>query len=408
VAQLVRQQEAEVRNRERLEQELRVAQLIQQQFLPKEVPKLPGWQIAAYYQPARVVGGDFYDFIELGDGQIGLVVGDVTDKGVPAALVMATTHSILRGEAPRLHSPGEVLKHANDRLYPEIPARMFVTCLYAVLEPATGRLRYANAGHNLPYLRSGDQVHELRATGMPLGLMPDMSYEENETTLAPGESLLLHSDGLAEAHAVDREMYGFPRLMRLVCSHEGGGRLIDALLGDLRDFTGEAWEQEDDITLVTLQRSGGSIPPDDARVLADFRVPSEQGNERIAMSRVADAVAELGQPKAWLERLKTAVSEATMNAIEHGNENRPELDVDISVLATKDEVRVRITDNGGGQEIAEAEMPDIEAKLAGDQSPRGWGLFLIKNMVDEMSLSRDESHHTMELRLKLKGSGDES
>ena len=158
VAQLVREQAAEAAERERFEQELKVAQLIQQQFLPRELPNLPEWQIAAYYGPARVVGGDFYDFIDLGEGRIGVVVGDVTDKGVPAALVMARTHSILRAEAPRLVEPGKVLARANELLVPEMPARMFVTCLYGVLEPATGRFVFANAGHNLPYVRTADGV----------------------------------------------------------------------------------------------------------------------------------------------------------------------------------------------------------------------------------------------------------
>ena len=168
VAQLVREQAAEAAERERYEQELKVAQLIQQQFLPRELPNLREWQIAAYYGPARVVGGDFYDFIDLGEGRIGVVVGDVTDKGVPAALVMARTHSILRAEAPRLIEPGKVLARANELLAPEMPARMFVTCLYGVLEPDTGRFVFANAGHNLPYVRTADGVIELRATGLPL------------------------------------------------------------------------------------------------------------------------------------------------------------------------------------------------------------------------------------------------
>src|SRR6266542_242852 len=116
VAQLVREQEAEIRQRERIEQELRVARLIQQRFLPRQLPELPGWQVAALYRPAREVGGDFYDFIDLPDGLLGIVVGDVTDKGVPAALVMATTHSILRAEAPRLVAPSDVLTRANDLL----------------------------------------------------------------------------------------------------------------------------------------------------------------------------------------------------------------------------------------------------------------------------------------------------
>jgi len=161
VAQLVREQEAEVRARERIEQELRVAQLIQQQFLPKTLPDLPGWQIAAFYRAAAEVGGDFYDFIELPDGKVGLVVGDVTGHGVPAALVMATTRSVLRSEAPRLVAPGKVLERVNEFLHDDIPANMFVTCLYAVLDPATGALTFANAGHDLPFVRRDDTVEEL-------------------------------------------------------------------------------------------------------------------------------------------------------------------------------------------------------------------------------------------------------
>jgi serine phosphatase RsbU (regulator of sigma subunit) len=255
VRQLVRQQAAELRARERIEQELQVAQLIQRQFLPRELPELSGWHVAAYYQPAREVGGDFYDFIELPDGLVGLVCGDVAGKGVPAALVMATTHSILRGDAPQLVSPGKVLERANRLLLNDIPPQMFVTCLYGILDPATGRLRYANAGHNPPYVHTRDGVVELRATGMPLGLMPAMSYEEKETTLGLGDTLLLHSDGLAEAHDPERKMFGFPRLAALVAGCPGGQELIDRLLSELVGFTGPGWEQEDDITLVAVQRT---------------------------------------------------------------------------------------------------------------------------------------------------------
>jgi serine phosphatase RsbU (regulator of sigma subunit) len=243
------------KDREREAQELSAARVIQQQLLPKELPSLPGWRLASYYQPARAVGGDFYDFLELPDGQVALVAGDVTDKGIPAALVMTTTHSIFRGHAPGLVSPGAVLEQANNRLYPDIPAHMFVTCLYAVLDPHSGRLRYANAGHNLPYVATADGVTELRARGMPLGAMPDMTYEENEAYLAPGESVLLHSDGLVEAHNPAGEMFGFPRLQEIVESSSGSEHLIDECLTELREFVGSDWEQEDDITLVTLERS---------------------------------------------------------------------------------------------------------------------------------------------------------
>jgi serine phosphatase RsbU (regulator of sigma subunit) len=255
VAQLVRQQQKAAQESERIEGELRVARLIQQTLLPKAVPEIPGYGVAAYYQPAREVGGDFYDFLELENGKLGFIVGDVTDKGVPAALVMATTRTMLRAAAARLESPGEVLERVNDVLHPDIPRNMFVTCLYAILDPQTGVLRYANAGHDLPYLRHAKGVTELRATGMPLGLMPGMGYEEKEATLEASDGVLFYSDGLVEAHDPEREMFGFPRLQGFVGAHPGGATLVDFLLAELDRFVGEGWEQEDDITLVTLKRS---------------------------------------------------------------------------------------------------------------------------------------------------------
>jgi serine phosphatase RsbU (regulator of sigma subunit)/predicted ester cyclase len=251
--------EQETRARERVEQDLRVARNIQQASLPKEVPSLEGWQLSPYYQPAREVGGDFYDFFELDDGRLGLVVGDATGKGVPAALVMASARSMLHAVAQASnYAPGEVLKMTNDPLVTDIPPNMFVTCLYAILDPESGNLRYANAGHDPPYLRSrsSDGAEELRARGMPLGLMPGMSYEEKEVTLEAGDRALFYSDGLVEAHDPKGEMFGFPRLKRLVSAHgaDSGEELVDLLLGELYSFTGEEWEQEDDITLLTLRR----------------------------------------------------------------------------------------------------------------------------------------------------------
>ena len=241
--------------RERIEQELRVARSIQQASLPKEVPTLEGWQISPYYQPAREVGGDFYDFFELGERRLGVVVGDATGKGVPAALVMASARSMLRAVAQASESPGVVLGRVNDALVTDIPSNMFVTCFYAILDPMSGTLSYANAGHDLPYLRHGSDAQELRARGMPLGLMSGMDYEEGEVSLAEGECVLFHSDGLVEAHNPKGEMFGFPRLRALVAEHGEERSLGDFLLEELYSFVGESWEQEDDITLLTLKRS---------------------------------------------------------------------------------------------------------------------------------------------------------
>jgi len=407
VGQLVRQQEAEARTRERFEQELEVARLIQQNFLPKELPELTGWHVAAYYQPAREVGGDFYDVIPLPDGQVGFVIGDVTDKGVPAALVMAATRSVLRAFAQRLIDPGAVLEQVNDHLSPDMPEKMFVTCFYGVLEPRTGRFRFANAGHDVPYVKTVDGSVELRARGMPLGLMPGMSYEEKEMDLSPGDSVLLHSDGIVEAHNARREMFGFPRLKEAVARYPGGADVIDRVLADVHSHTGPDAEQEDDITMVTFQRSAAAAnqPPED--LLAEFEVASVEGNERLALERVGLAVAPLKLSPARLERLKTAVAEATMNAMEHGNSYRADQPVCVRVLAGPELVRVQISDRGEAPPAEPAEVPDIEAKLAGLQRPRGWGLFLIKNMVDESREINDDDRHTLELTMRLGGDDDD-
>lgn len=406
VAQLVRQQQIEARQRERMEQELKVARLIQQTLLPRDVPHVAGWEVSVYYQPAREVGGDFYDFLFFDDGRIGLVVGDVTDKGVPAALVMATTRTLLRAASERLIAPSAVLERVNELLIDDIPPRMFVTCLYALLDPATGVLRFANAGHDLPFHRSGAGVAELRATGMPLGLLPGMAYEEKEIALAPGDTVFFYSDGLAEAHSPSGEMYGFPRVQGLLDGCIDHGDLIVCSLDSLRSFTGPGWEQEDDVTLLSLHRQVGSDADsgdfsrsalaEDWQPLASFDLASAPGNERQAMEQVAAAVAD-ALPPARLERLKTAVAEATMNAMEHGNAYQPDRPVHIQVDQSPAAVRVRIVDQGGGQFMAEAETPDLEAKLAGLQSPRGWGLFLIQAMVDEMHVYSDDRHHTVAL-----------
>jgi anti-sigma regulatory factor (Ser/Thr protein kinase) len=331
---------------------------------------------------------------------------------------------------------------------------MFVTCLYAVLELDSGKLVYANAGHNPPYCYGSQRTEELRARGMPLGLMPVMKYEELETVLAAGERLLLYSDGITEAHNQGREMFGFDRIKALVDVSplenptqlaQGGedSQFIRILLDELSAFTGAGWEQEDDVTVVILNRqphpqavvdsaarqdpapeiNTTSVNPISAEIhtgrevrmdshgesaltksnpgpdthLAHFQVQSQPGNERQAMRQVVEAVESLGLDLRTLERLKTAVAEATMNAMEHGNQFQADLLVDIDVRTSGERLSVTIRDYGGSQPIPDAGKPDLDAKLAGEQSPRGWGLFLIEKMVDEMNVSSDESRHTVEL-----------
>jgi serine phosphatase RsbU (regulator of sigma subunit)/anti-sigma regulatory factor (Ser/Thr protein kinase) len=393
LGQLMRQQEGEARSRERIDQELHVAQLIQQQFLPSDLPDLPGWHVAALYRPARTVGGDFYDLIELPDGRVMVITGDVTDKGVPAALVMASTHALLRSTAGVVSAPGEVLRRVNELLIPQIPLNMFVTCLVLVIDPRTGRTQFANAGHNLPYLRRGRRVIQLAARGMPLGLMAGSEYDEHETVIEPDDIVLLYSDGITEQHDADGDMFGFGRTETLVQRAASGEELIEDAVETLGRFASSV-EQEDDITLVALHR-GLSAPRDTEA----FTVPSEPGNEREVMDRVAAMIGD-ALPGPRLEALKTAVSETAMNAIEHGNRGAAELDVEVVVRQTPDAVTVEISDFGRGRQ-RDADIPDLDLKLAGLQTPRGWGLFLVEKLVDRCDDGVSGDRHTVRLVMQL-------
>ena len=394
LGQLVREQEEEARSLQRLESELQVAQLIQQQFLPHQLPDLGGWHVAAFYRPARTVGGDFYDIVDLGDGRVMVVTGDVTDKGVPAALVMASTHALLRSLA-HYGPPGKVLARVNELLVPQIPQHMFVTCLVMVVDLKSGQTQFANAGHNLPYLRRNGSVTQLRARGMPLGLIDGSVYEEHEVVIEPGDLLLLYSDGITEQHDADGDMFGFERTERLVHDGGDGEMLVDRCVAALSAFSG-ALEQEDDVTLVALERR--TRPASGQRV--SFTVDSVPGNEREVMRRVIEVAAAHLQGRR-LDALGTAASETAMNAIEHGNEEQPEKAVEVEVTVDDRELTVSVTDHGGGRLGAEPEVPDIDLKLAGLQSPRGWGLFLVERMVDRVHETTDEQRHTVHLVMNL-------
>jgi anti-sigma regulatory factor (Ser/Thr protein kinase) len=219
-------------------------------------------------------------------------------------------------------------------------------------------------------------------------------------------------------------MFSFPRLRRLVALHSSTAEgVVDFLLEQLAEFTGPSWEQEDDITLVTLHRADqvarhtdpanealtaspdhvSSSDPEEAwETLMAFSLPSEQGNERIVMRRVRNALDPLDLPARTLDNLDTAVAEATMNAMEHGNRYEPAVPVAVQVDTSADLVRVSITDQGEAMPDLDPEIPDLELKLASAQTPRGWGLFLIKNMVDDMQVVDGEAGHTLQLIVRRK------
>ncbi|HHH41792.1 MAG TPA: hypothetical protein ENK56_07275 [Chloroflexi bacterium] len=248
---------------QRVAQELALAGRIQASFLPGALPEVPGWQVAAVLEPARETSGDFYDFIPLSDGRLGLLVADVADKGVGAALYMALSRTLLRTYAVEYATrPERVLAAANRRILADAQAGLFITVFYGVLDPPSGRLTYASAGHNPPYLvraagEAGRAVQTLRRTGIPLGILDEGTWERRTVHLAPGDLLVLYTDGVTEAQNAQGRFFGEERLLAVLQAHRErpAQAVCDALLTAVREFAGGA-PPSDDITLVVVARQG--------------------------------------------------------------------------------------------------------------------------------------------------------
>jgi serine phosphatase RsbU (regulator of sigma subunit) len=243
--------------KERLEEELNVARNIQLSLLPKTCPTVPGWGFGAIYQAARVVGGDFYDFFELTPGQWGVVVADVADKGIPAAIFMGLSRTAIRSTALSGCTPAEALQRANYVIMQDSSTDMFLTAFYAVLDTASGAILFANAGHNRPLLYRADsgKVETLRARGVVLGLFDHHNAEDRSEVIAPGDVLLFYTDGMTEAMNENDEEFGEARLHNLLIEYAGytADEISQRILESVRRFCGEA-AQFDDMTMVVVKR----------------------------------------------------------------------------------------------------------------------------------------------------------
>lgn len=283
-----------------LEQELQLARDIQQGLLLEAAPRLPGWELSAVSLPARELGGDLYDFLRLPGGVQGIMIGDVSGKGLSAALRMAVARTVFRHEARRDDAPAPTLAAVNRGVLSEIPQGM-VTMLYLRLDTARGLLHVANAGHTFPMLVNG-QVYELELSGLPLGVDADSDYREASAVIGHGDTLLLYTDGVLEAENTGGEIYSFERLQALV---EANARLkpralVALLLGELRSWSGG--KQTDDITIVVLRRRLSSLPDELRGIVAEV-LGATQGTALWADVHSVLGPKRMAEAAAWLAAL---------------------------------------------------------------------------------------------------------
>jgi phosphoserine phosphatase RsbU/P len=300
----IKRQAEDIKRQAEIEQELSMARDIQQGLLLEAVPRLAGWEISAISQPARDLGGDLYDFLPLGGSIHGLMIADVSGKGLPAALRMAVARTVFRHEARRGDPPASTLAAVNRGVIREIPQGM-ITMLYATLDIACGRLQLANAGHNYPVLING-RVAEVEVTGLPLCVDSESDYEEIDTHIAPGETVVLYTDGVVEAVNDGEELYGYERLERLLEEHERlrPRSLLAALLQEQRAWSNG--QQSDDVTVVIIRRRL-SHAGNEMRVLAEEVLGSERTTQ---LWHEVGVPAGDADPEEWVLALPKIVQEA--------------------------------------------------------------------------------------------------
>ena len=393
------------RNRElqragkRVAEELDLARSMQKAILPQTFPDEAGWGVHAAMHPARELGGDFYDCVPLPGGRYGVLVADVAGKGVGAAFFMAVARTVLLDLALSGLSPEAVLARANDLLCERNPVELFVTTCYAVFDPGDGSLVYASAGHHPPLVRRADGRAQTLASAneVALGVMPQMAYSLARAQLAPGEAVLLYTDGITEAFDAAGDPYGDARLAAWFerCAPDApAADLVAGLVADVARFVGGE-EASDDLTCLVLCRKSGELPMQDPPKPASVpALPVEIGDKRQLLHRLIDSRVEeiAGLAEAIEEALpdradlafvaNLCLEELITNTILHGFAGQPGHAIEVFLNRSEEWLEIILKDDAPPFDpFVEAPAPDIEADLDG-RAVGGLGVYIVKTMMD--------------------------
>jgi len=390
-------------HKDRMEQELNVGHDIQMSMLPLEFPAFPDreeFNVHALLEPAREVGGDFYDFFFINDDEICLVVGDVSGKGVPAALFMAVTRTMIKTQAVDDPSPASIVTRVNEELSADNPASMFVTLFFAIANVKTGEVRFTNAGHNPPYILRQDRSLECldQRHGPIIGAVEGVAFREDQVQLEAKDTLVIFTDGVTEAMDISQQLYSEPRLESCIGKSAGApDQITGEILHDVEAYAGEA-EQADDITILAfrIELAPRKLEAENLHLVAATKLPEI---ERITteFGQFAD---ERGLAAAVSQKVSIVFDDLLSNIISYGFSDDEEHAINIDVSYLPGKLVITITDDGMPFNPFDQVGPDTSLSVE-ERDIGGLGVLLVKELMDEYQYQRHSNSNVVTLTLFL-------
>ena len=377
-----------------LNNELSIANQMQQSILPVKFPTGNNFRISGFMEPARNVGGDFFDVYKLPSGKVGMAIADVSDKGVPAALFMMSSRTLMKGAAIGAHEPAVVLEEVNRLLLEDNTANMFVTVLYAVIDTDSGKVTYANGGHNPPMLVKDDGSASLLPMpgGIALGMFDSVPFNSSQYQLETGDTLFLYTDGITEAVNRQGEFFEEERMLDVASKAiiAGSPDPVNDIVQAVHTFS-EGLDQTDDITCIAI--SFGKLD-----MVTNFTIICESFD----FTEVNGKIMEIGMTSEWSQKLlievQLAVEELMLNVFSHGS-NGEGTCARLDITGSGKDVVITISDNGVPfNPVADSPEPDIDAGLE-DRKIGGLGVHLVKTLADELSYRREDGHNILTIRM---------
>ena len=387
----------EFKNKQKIEAELAITARMQQDILPKEFPADGQLDIAACTIPAKIVGGDFYDFLPLGQGKYGAIIADVAGKGSPAGLFMAISRSTIRVHFAHTHSPAKILELANKHIFADSRSGMFVTCFCCILDTQKKEITYANAGHYIQYLLRSQtrQIIPLHTQGKPLGVFLHETFQEKRIPYDLEDTLVLYTDGVTEAVNTKFEEYGERRLKTRIRSarESSSDGIMKLILDDISKHQGNA-QPFDDIALMVIKLK------DPKRIEAKLRVDSQLQNVRVILNEADRILKEVKASKEQASDVLTSLDEAFANIVHHGYKNRPNGIIDIDMAMEGNVFRITFTDEAE-QGVPPPLPPTLGRALLDKKGNLGIGRYLIHSLMDDVQYERTGIRNRLTIKKKI-------